>query len=351
MAIFTIHQALQKPDYFDKVIKAKNLETPITFLLKRGEKPTNWEQKVEVEGLPVGYALQAAEGGDFDPSNIPNRMNLTLSQYLQKFRSRGYQVTKETKLLPGHTEAKGELQLARQQRKDAEELLLSIEYALGSVQEAVERGTTATTVAKTRGMMNWLHANTAHTVGVIPADLRPQNGIDRDFTATPLTEAAFRDTLLALAKEAGDGKLSLVGLCGSDFRKVMDDWTIKVSAVTGTDTILRRTEPRSRKIELIVDEFAYSGVSAKIFTCDNLGFNPTTAGAALVRGAVQFNSAAFIRPEFWSLDSLLPMTNYPLSDEGGGPRGFHDAICRLTCKNPLGQCRFLHVPTQSNQGT
>ena len=353
-AIYTVDQALQPNDYYSKVIRAKRYKNVIQAILKRGEKPTQWKQEIEIEGETVAQSLGAPEGGDFDESGLAKRVNAILEVQLEKFRTKkGFMVTDETKELPGYTEQKGEKQLARQQRRDAEELAFSIDCALGSTQEAVARGTSDATVAKTRGMMNWLAplgtytdaaAASLHAVQTIPKEYCPKAGIDADTSsATYFNEGLFKAELVKAALEGGDEHLQLTGLVGLKLKQIMSDWLGKAKTVSGMDTVIRRTEPKSRKLELICDEFAYDGVSVRTILCNHLGCTIGDAGSNVTIGDAQYLSGAFIRPEFWTIDTLVPMRTRRLENKGGGERGFHEAILRLACRNPLAQFRVKYT--------
>lgn len=346
-AIYTTDAVLQIKDYYSKVIRAKKYDHVIQMLLKRGETPEQWKQEIEVEGATTAYSLGAAEGGDFNEAGLAKRVNAYLEVQLEKFRTiRGFMVTDESKLLPGYTEKKGEKALARQIRRDAEELVRSIELTLGSNQEAAARGTGTTDVAKTRGMMSWL-SKTTHSVQPIPAEFMPTCGITGDVTtAAVLTEAIFKAELLKAALESGDGHLQLTGLVGLNLKALMSNWLGKAETVTGMDTVLRRDLTKPRKIELICDEFAYDSVSVRTLTCNHINATiSATQGDAVTIGPAQLYSGAFIRPEFWSIDTLQPLTVRNLENKGGGERGFHEAILRLACRNPLSQFGITHVPT------
>lgn len=347
-AIYTTDAVLQVNDYYSKVIRAKKYNNPIQTIIKRGDKPEQWKQEIEVEGATGAYSLGAPEGADFDESTLAKRTNTYLEVQLQKFRTkRGYKVTDEAELLPGYTEKKGEKALARQIRRDAEELVRSIEVTLGSAQEAVARGTSDDTVAKTRGMMCWLAKLTTvtdegaaalHGVQPIPKDFCPQCGITGDITSgSVFKESIFKAELLKAALEQGDGHLQLTGLVGLNLKALMSNWLGKSETVSGMDTVLRRNETKGRKIELICDEFSYDSVSVRTIVCNHLGCTIGAAGTAVTMGTAQQYNGAFIRPEFWSIDTLLPMRIRKLENRGGGERGYHEAILRLACRNPLSQ--------------
>jgi len=351
-AIYTVDQTLQPNDYYAKVIRAKKYDNVIQSVIKRGPVPEQWKQEIEVEDGTKAYSLGAKEGGDFDETGLTKRTNGYLEVQLEKFQSkRGFFVTDESQLLPGYTEKKGEKQLARQIRRDAEELALSIEYTLGSFQEAVARGTADDTVAKTRGIMCWLQKNTAHAVQPIPEGYRPSCGISCDVTGSDFSESIFRAELIKAALEGGDQYLQLTGLVGLKLKALMSNWLGKAETVNGMDTVLRRSEPKTRKIEMICDEFSYDGVSVRTLTCNHLGCTVGAAGNQIKCGDKQFYSGAFIRPEFWTIDTLLAMRQRKLENRGGGERGFHEAILRLACRNPLCQFSVVHTGADSSSSS
>ena len=352
-AIYTVDAVLQVNDYYSKVIRAKKYDNPIQTIIKRGDKPEQWKQEIEVEDATGAFSLGAAEGTDFDESTLAARKNAYIEVQLQKFRTRrGFKVTDEAELLPGYTEKKGEKALARQIRRDAEELVRSIEVTLGSAQEAVARGSGTSEVAKTRGMLCWLAklstvtdagAASLHSVQTIPKEFCPKCGITGDMTSGEvLSESLFKAELIKAALESGDGHLQLTGLVGLKLKAIMSNWLGKAETVSGMDTVLRRNETKGRKIELICDEFAYDSVSVRTLTCNHLGCTIGTQGDPVTLGEAQYLSAAFIRPEFWTIDTLLPLRIRKLENRGGGERGYHEAILRLACRNPLSQFALVH---------
>lgn len=345
-ALFTVDKKLRVNDYYTGITKAFSQKTPLQNLLKRGAKPTDWAQECEVELAATPANLAAAEGGDFVRANLSSVTNLVLAHELQKFRSAtGWQVTPESEMLPSHNELHGEKSVAYQMRKDAEKVVVSIENAIGSEQEAVLRGTGAAGIPKTRGLMCWLKkldtdAATTHAVQTIPAALIPTAGIDGDVTsAAVFNEELFKDELVKAAIEAGDDELQLVGLCGLKLKKLMSEWLGKATTVQGVDTTVRATrDADSNSIGFIVDVFNYDGVTVKTMVDNHLLADTTTMAC----GAASYLSGAFIRPEFWSIDTLEALTNKDLPDFGGGKCGFHEAILRLGCRNPLGQFRIKY---------
>ena len=352
-SIYTVDQTLRVNDYYAKVVRAKAFKNIIQTLIKRGPAPKEWKQQIEVEDETLAFSLGAPEGDDFDETTLAKRTNGYLEVGLEYFRSkRGYKVTDLTKLLPGYTEQHGEAQLARQIRRDAEELAYSIECTLGSFQEAVDRGTDTDAVSKFRGLMCWLQKNTAHEVHPIPEKFRPQCGLTVDVTsAAAFSETIFKQQLINAALESGDGDLQLTMLAGLKLKELMSRWLGKAETVNGMDTVLRRNEPKSRKIELICDEFSYDGVSLRSLVCNHLGCTIGAAGNQVRCGEKQWYSGAVIRPENWTIDTLLPLRRRTLENKGGGERGYHEACLRLACRNPLSQFSVVHTGADSSSSS
>ena len=345
MALYTVNKVLRDPDYYDAVVKSVSHKTPLQNILRRGPTPIDWMQEVEVEPDTPSYEMSAQEGGAFDRTGFGKRLNLVLQHQLEKFRSKkGWAVTHESELLPSHTERKGEKAVAREMRKDAQEVVLSIERAISSEQEAVARGTSDDTVAKTRGLMSWLKPATAHVVQPIPSALRPSAGLSVDVTSmAAFNETVFQAEAIKAALECGDDALVLTGLVGLQLKKLMSQWLGKATAVQGVENLFATNrDANSKRLQYICDEFAYDGITIRTIVDNHL-----YAVADGVTGAYSVTeglySGAFIRPDCWSIDTLLSLTNRNLADDGSGKCGFHEAILRLACRNPLGQFAVKHV--------
>ncbi len=346
-ALFTVEKNLRVKDYYNGVVKAYANKCPLQALLKRGAKPTDWAQEVEVEGNVVPGQLAVAEGGDVT-SGFDSYGTMVLAHELQKWRTAGWQVTPESELMPSHNELRGEKSVARQMRKDAEKLVVSIENAISSEQEAVLRGTSSSTVPKTRGLMSWLATldgskNTAallHPVQTIPDKLIPSAGIVGDTTSAEVfSENIFKAELIKAALECGDSDLTLVGLCGLKLKSLMSEWMGKATNVNGITNLVNANRDVDRKsIGFIVDEFVYDGVRVKTMVDNHLLADTSTN----ICGTASQLSGAFIRPELWSIDCLQPVVNKDCVDNGGGKRGFHWTVLRLACHNPLGQMRVKY---------
>ena len=362
MSLYTMDKVLRKPDYYDMVVKTVTHKCPLQTILKRGAKPKDWKQQVECEPETESFEMSAAEGGDFDKSGLTKRTNLVLEHQLQKFRSkRGWSVTDEAEDMPSHTEDRGEKSRAREQRKDAQEVILSIERTLSSGQEAVERGTSYNTVPKTRGLMSWLKplltysdaaAQTLHAVQTINKALCPRYGFTGDVTdATVFNEHVFEEMLANMAQQQGDEVNRLTMLAGLGLKRIMSGFLRKVNPVTGVETNLVRTQAAdAKKLSLICDIFEYDGSIVRVLTDNHLNAVADVSTGKFTVGNGKY-CGALIRPEFWSIDFFTPMKNVDLPKVGDETSGYHKAILRLACRNPLAQGAIFHEVDSSSSSS
>lgn len=349
--LYTVQKNLVKPDYMDGVIRLTSHKTPLLTLLKRGKKPVGWAQEVELEGDVTPADLAAPEGADFDESGFEAESTLTMKHQLQMFKSKkGFKVTEESEELPSHNEKGSKAALARQIRIDAERTLLSVEHALGSEQEAVERGTGTSVVPRTRGIASWLKPITTHTsagasalhaVQTIPWQACPRYG----FTGDVKDAALFNQDVVAeiirnSALQAGDDDINLLFLCGLSLKALLSEWSYKVTKVEGVETTIRNNRNlKDKSISFMCDTFEFDGGVFRTVTDNHLFANTTT----MLCDETSRYSGVAIKPENWSIDTLVPLKKHMLENKGGGPRGFHKTTLRLGCKNPTGQFMVKYV--------
>lgn len=360
--LYTVQKNLVKPDYMDGVIRLTSHKTPLLTLLKRGKKPVGWAQEVELEGDVTPANLAAAEGTDFNESGFEAGTTLTMKHQLQMFKSKkGFKVTEESEELPSHNEKGANAALARQIRIDAERTLLSVEHALGSEQEAVERGTGTSVVPLTRGIASWLKplpatrgsgesvvsnldatgAAALHAVQTIPWQACPRYG----FTGNVKNAALFNQDVVAeiirnSALQAGDDDINLLFLCGLSLKALLSEWSYKVTKVEGVETTIRNNRNlKDKSISFMCDTFEFDGGVFRTVTDNHLFANTTT----MLCDETSRYSGVAIKPENWSIDTLVPLKKHMLENKGGGPRGFHKTTLRLGCKNPTGQFMVKYV--------
>ena len=346
MSYYTVDRELVDPDFHDGVVKAYMDDLPLQTVIGRIKAPINITQDVEVEALPEVYNPKVAEGVDYDKATANKKINAVMTEVIEQFRSKGWRVTRLRQKLPGHNEKKGQT-AAIKRAADARDLAINIERVLSSDQEAATYAATNGAPA-TRGLMNWLR-KWAHTDGNTDAQdaaaihatypiakyLHPVAGYEGNVQS--LTEAIFKAELQKAKIQVGGSNLRLVGLVGTYLKGVMSEWLAKATVTQNAVNTLQRTQD-AKKIQLIVDDFVYDGVTLHVMCDDNLLADTTT----FAMQNASYWSGAFIRPELWGVSTLEAITHYAIEDEGGGPGGYHDASLRLTCLNPMGQLRVVH---------
>lgn len=349
--LYTVQKNLVKPDYMDGVIRLTSHKTPLLTLLKRGKKPVGWAQEVELEGDVTPQDLAAPEGADFDESGFEADDTITMKHQLQVFKSKkGFKVTEESEELPSHNEKGSNAALARQIRIDAERTLLSVEHTLGSEQEAVERGNGTSEVARTRGIARWLQplttltsagASALHAVQTIPWQACPRYGFTGDVKdASKFNQDVVAEIIRNSALQAGDDDINLLFLCGLSLKALLSEWSYKVTKVEGVETTIRNNRNlKDKLISFMCDTFEFDGGVFRTVTDNHLFANTTT----MLCDETSRYSGVAIKPENWSIDTLVPLKKHMLENRGGGPRGFHKTTLRLGCKNPTGQFAVKYV--------
>lgn len=349
--LYTVQKNLVKPDYMDGVIRLTSHKTPLLTLLKRGKKPIGWAQEVELEGDVTPADLAAPEGADFDEKGFEAEGTITMKHQLQMFKSKkGFKVTEESEELPSHNEKGSNAALARQIRIDAERTLLSVEHALGSEQEAVERGTGTDNIPRTRGIACWLKplttltsagASALHAVQTIPWQACPRYGFTGDVTdSTKFNQDVVAEIIRNSALQAGDDDINLLFLCGLSLKALLSEWSYKVTKVEGVETTIRNNRNlKDKSISFMCDTFEFDGGVFRTVTDNHLFANTTT----MLCDETSRYSGVAIKPENWSIDTLVPLKKHMLENKGGGPRGFHKTTLRLGCKNLTGQFMVKYV--------
>lgn len=231
--------------------------------------------------------------------------------------------------------------------------MLSIERAISSAQEAVARGTADSVVPKTRGLMCWLkkldtYTDTAaaalHAVQTIPKELCPRYGFEGDVTdKSAFNETVFQDMLREMALQQGDEQNQLTMLAGLQLKAVLSGFLGLVNPVTGVETNLRRTQSADeRKKSLICDIFEYDSSIVRVVTDNHLN---ATVDSSTKKYTVDTGlyCGALIRPQCWTLDFMTPLKNIDLPKIGDSTVGYHKALLRLACRNPLAQGAIFHV--------
>jgi hypothetical protein len=331
-ALYTVDKPMQPVDYHGKVIDSVNVETPFLSLLPNGPVPKAWKDEWAVKKFPKAKNPAALEGQD-KTSGWGNTVPHTLNGICEIMESEGWHLTEEAELLKaGYEQALSPA--SEQQAADAVNFAQSIERILLSAQEAQDHA--ADTKRLTRGVFSWLSPS-AHAFQDVPAALRPSAA--QFFTAalSTLDEAAFM-TMLKAAYKQKKGKVNLMGYCGIDLKSKMSLFNYKVD-ITATLGDTRQVQVEKDKIALMVDTFAYDAGTVRAIAMNNLACDLTSD--SLPEGGHSHEAGAFLDLTMWRLSWLMRINHRYNTNEGGGKRGYHKAIARLECLNPMGQMAVL----------
>lgn len=324
-------------DYTELLIESKPEELVLIKNLKRSYPGMGavkgWKRTNELIGRETKSYKAVSEGTD-KAKEWRVRSNGLIESQLEVAHSDGYAITREAVVLNGGRVREDYLKRLIQQ--DGTDFLRSIEHVLGSAQECVPQETTAT-VTKTRGLMNWLQPG-EHTKLNVPEALRPVAELVLSGGAE-LTEAAFKEQLLAARKAAGH-MLYLTGFVGIDAKLAFANFLNRVQTVQGFDkTLSRSVDYRENEVFSSVDFLKYDMANVKLICLDGIDCDTGT----LEPGTYSSHAGAFIEPEHFQLEWAEPVTHEDLTgklDLGSGRKGFHHAMFRLNCTGLLGSFRM-----------
>lgn len=328
-ALYSFAKPMQVKDYHTGVVNSVRRKAAFLGLIGDGPKPKNWKDTWAVDEFPNTFNGVIGEGvpkTDGYGSSVP----FELEGICEIFRSQGYLVTEESELIRAAYESGSST--ARSQAKDAENILLSMEKIALSAQPARDRGTGGVE-RLTRGAFAWLSPD-AQDFLPVPDALRPT--ADQYYTAalSAYNEDALVKQLEAAALQIND-KVDLVGYVGLKLKRKMSlfNYKVDVSATLG-DT--RQQQVDKNKVQQMVDFFEYDSGSIKTIWMPRLLCDYTNE--ALADGAHGNEAGLFLDIGMWEMAYMQRITHTPQdSTDGAGKRGFHKAIFRLTCKNPMGQ--------------
>lgn len=312
----------------DTIFNAESKDTPLTRLMPRGKKPEgmlcSWPvEKYRREGL--GGTLDGTDKTSYSKTDRE-----AIEAYAQWFRSEGYMVSRLAQLTAtaGVPVAK---EKANQATKDAISLAKKIERALLSIMDTqAESGGDAFQI---RGILKWLDT-AAQTNKPVPAGYRPSS----EFTGalSTLTPSEF-EVLLEQASDEKEGAVDLLGVVGIKLKRRMSTWAQRDTEASATAAALQSFDMKAsdKKLIQVVDVFEFDAGMVKVVPSWNIACDVATGAAT----AYTPRSGVFVDLSMWELCWLDQPGTYENPDLGGGPRGWHEAVGILKCKNPLGQRR------------
>ena len=270
-----------------------------------------------VEGADVG-----ASGGDTLKSQFSGLTRL--NNRLQHFRDT-FNVSKKQEIFDSVTPVR----IQEAEEKAASQVLRDIESALCSDNGAVAGA--AGTAGKLRGLGAWTNpagAGDSATGGVteIPADFRTQTNAVLSDDAQELTESRFNGMLTAIFEQTGE-QSDHVLVAGTTVRNAIID------GFTRLQTSGSATHPHGNSTTFNQGDGTEVSYNVEFFRGPYGVVKVISANPKCVPNQKR---AYLLDPSLLGWAEAMSMGSTMLEDQGGGPRGYIDAMGTLICRGSNG---------------
>ena len=268
-----------------------------------------------VEGKDVGET-----GGDSFVGQFGNLARL--GNRLQHFRDT-FNVSKKQEIVDSVTPVR----LQEAEEKAASQVLRDIEKSICSDNLAVTG--TATDGGQFRGLGTWINNSpTADDVAAVPAPFKTPTGNVLDDGTKELTESRFNSMLTSIFEETGEqgDHVLVAGTTARNeiidgFTRVHHAATLADGFNTGNSTTFNQGDGTEVNYNVEIFQGPYGIV--KIISA-----NP--------KCLPDQKRAYLLDPSLLGYAEAMSMGSTMLEDQGGGPRGYIDAMGTLLCKGPNG---------------
>ena len=283
-------------------------ETPLLSLCAKG-RSTATLSEWNTDKLKTPTTAGISEGADVTNFEDKGEARARIGNYIQIFREPWI-----VSNLQNAVTTSAPMNAASAEAKSIRECKRNIEATICSDNEmSAENG--AGTPYALRGLGTWLQV-AAQSVNPVPADYRTPTG--SIITAAP-TEITFNDIIASIFSKNGEMN-ALTLIAGITLRK-------RVAEFTRTDNNASETvynvmqDATEKKVTLSVQVFDSDFGLVRM-----VNGNPDCMPAA-TRGY-------FINPKYVGFNTLIPMGSQRLENQGGGERGYIEAVGTLICKHP-----------------
>ena len=169
---------------------------------------------------------------------------------------------------------------------------------------------------------------------VVPERFRPAAGQIYTGTLADLTEDTIHNILQEIFEATnGMGKFQMP--CGSELKQTVSLMSIYRPDKVSHATIRRINEGAGTTLETVVDILIGDFGTVELIPMTRVRY--FDGSAAATTSAQRRGSGLILDLSKWGLAFKRKPRHQQLLDEGGGPRGFVDAIFGLRAKNPKGQ--------------
>ena len=281
-------------------------ETPLTSLAKKGKaKSTYHEWPIDKLNKPTNTPVP--EGADVTVLADKFANVARIGNFVQKFREPWF-VSEEQEAV----ESAGPQKTARAKSKCMLELKRNVEFAIGSDADRFEQDGSGQAYAL-RGLGNWIQS--AGPTDVAAAYRTPAASI----LTGPPTETSLNAQIASIFSVNGSvNRLTLVA--GTALRTVVSGFTRTNG--NGVQAVYNITQPASDKsIKYTVNMYESDFGMVSIVNA-----NPDCV--------VNANRGYLINPDYYELDTLIPLRMKDLEDQGAGPRGYCAVNLTLAVNDP-----------------
>lgn len=320
----------KREDLADIMANIDVKETPFTSRIKKSKKATNALFDWHVDRYDTPRLGGIVDGTDVSTFENHGAFRLKLHNYIQLFR-RSDKVSGLAQDLSDVAGVKDEI--AEGGKKKLVEIKRDIEVTLLSDQDA--QADNGVLEYLTCALGKWISVAGPTTFPITDAAYRPAAAqINTTATASLVEDTDIQGMMKAIFDATGfSGEHSI--LAGSTFRRRFTDMT-RIVANTGASTSKVRTfsgPMSSGKIDHSTTIYVGDYGTLDIQTSSWLGWDDTTKLPDMDRAYVLDYSKLSLRY------NKMP-TMRQLTDEGGGPRFYIEAICGLMVENPAGLAKF-----------
>jgi hypothetical protein len=324
-ALVERNQPGRREDLSDRIAMVDAKATPLVSMLPKDSEPTN----VLMEWQADEYPDVRIEGvvDEADTTNYENLVGrVSLKNRVQIFE----RAPKVSRLANGVSDVAG---IGKKK-----EFAKSVAKAIIMVKRDMEaRFCSADDVAEdngvigneTRGIFSWISPTAQALYPVPDSQLTPAASCYTGAFAD-LTEASLRDLLQSQWNETGmNGKF--IGLCGSQLKRKISDFSLYAPNVTSSTAVRTYQETNKRQLSAVVDIIEGDFGVIELFPTHWLLNGETTN--------TRQRSMAILDLDMWSVRFNERPTFHKHEDKGGGPRGLVSAIAGLVCRSPKGQAK------------
>lgn len=287
-------------------------ETPLLSLCSKGKtSSTFYEWTVDKLDAPSTNGI--SEGADVASFDDKFKARARLGNYVQIFRKPWLVSTLQDAVstAAAANSAAAEAKAIREIKRDMEATICS------NNEMSAENGSTAPYAL--RGIGEWIKA-TAQTTNAVPQDYRTPTG---SILAAAVTDSTLGDALGSVYSKVG-GTSNLTLIANVALRKVISKLQRYSSDVSSNTAIYSvNQDATTRKITLNVT----------MFESDFGLLNIVNANPDCMPGS-STNEGYIINPAYVGFNTLIPLGSQRLENQGGGARGFIEAVGTLVCKHP-----------------